>query len=272
MEMKIMINTEVVFYTLPPIDLDYPYILCNLNSFGEGYRYIRKHFRSIRSVIIDSGIEIFRDPNVKDYPKDIEYRLVRSYNKAVQFCSNTYITVPDYCDDHHPKSLWINEKITNIERTVKNVEYYTSKYDFNWLIPIQGHYKKPETVFRCLNLYDKIDIFEKYRYFAVGMLCIENDKKIIQKTLSNVREILPHKKYKIHVFGLKLKALKYVSHLINSFDSMAWTRPVNNSIKKYFQDRKNRSVRTACSLKGKVMEKIYFEQYIKTISKYLNIY
>ena len=256
-----------IFFTLPPQNIDYPYILINLNSFYEGYRYIKNHFKNIKKVIIDSSIEIFRNPLIKDYPIDIEYKLTRQYRKIRDFISNVWITIPDYCDDYHPRNLWINDKITNIERTVKNVVYYTSKYDFNWLIPIQGWYKDPESVFRCLKHYDILNILDAYNYFGVANLCVEPNIKIIRKTVINVRSILS-KKQKIHIFGLKIKALKYISHLIDSFDSMAWTRPVDSSIKKYFIDRKNRSVRATIKINGKEMRKIYFLKYLKTLSRY----
>jgi len=255
----------IKFFTLPPITIPYPYVLINLNH--PQLKYIYKYYRNIKEVIIDSGIEIFRNPNIKDYPPSHERKLVRCYHTIRNFVKNVYVTCPDYCDDYHPKSLWLSDNYTNIERTVDNVLYYTSKYDFNWLIPIQGHYKKPNSVFKCLKYYDKYGIIDKFNYFAIGTLCIEPDIRIIIKTISNVRSILEKDK-KLHVFGLKIKALKYVSHLIDSFDSMAWTRPVDSSIRKYFPDRKNRSVKGTSKINSIKMREIYFLKYLERLKVY----
>ncbi|RSN73364.1 hypothetical protein [Candidatus Methanodesulfokora washburnensis] len=213
----------VKLFTSPP--RPYPYILINV---------IHPRFSFLKyaeEVIIDSGIEIFRDPNVKEYSKNHISRLLRVYAKVRQRVHNkpVYVTVPDYCDDYHPRNLWINEQHTNIERTVDNVLKYTEKYDWiPWLIPIQGWNKNPESVLRCINLYKKYGIIDKFNYFAVGNLCVEPDIEIAYKTISLVRKELPDKK--IHVFGLKLNALKKVFFMIDSFDSMAWTRPVDDSL------------------------------------------
>ena len=59
----------MIFYTKPPKKIPYPYVLINLNNPKDGKSYIRKHRDIIKSVIIDSGIEIFRRPDVKEYPE-----------------------------------------------------------------------------------------------------------------------------------------------------------------------------------------------------------
>lgn len=229
----------VIFYTLPPNNIAFPYIL--LNAHHPNLGYIKRYHKNIKSIIIDSGIEIFRSMERVDYPRNYEYRIIKIYNFIRQFVEETYLTVPDYCDDYHPGHLWISD-MSNIERTIVNVAYYTSKYNLNWLIPIQGWYKNPDSVYLCLKYYDTLDILEKFEYFGIAMLCTENNMKIIHKTIKNVKSVL-NKDEKLHVFGLKIKTLRKVYKYIYSFDSMAWTRPVNSYLKKYFSDRKNRSVR-----------------------------
>jgi len=218
------------FYTLPPSDVDWPYILINANNPALGY--IRKHRKAIKSVIVDSGIEIFRNPEVKDYPKGHIYKIVKLHNYLRRILPNTeiYATIPDYPDDYNPRNLWLSDYETNIERTVQNVIKCTLEFDYvNWLIPIQGWNKQPKSVQECVKLYETYDwILKRYHYFAVGNLCVEPDAKIIYETVKIARELLPDKK--LHVFGLKLRALELVKGFIDSFDSTAWTRPVNSKL------------------------------------------
>ena len=98
------------------------------------------------------------------------------------------------------------------------------------------------------------------------MLCTEPDIKIIFRTIKNAIKYLYGKK--LHVFGLKIKALKYLYRYIHSFDSMAWTRPVNNSLRKYFPDRKNRSVQSSVK-HYKKMRELYFQAYLKALMPYI---
>ncbi len=224
-----LVDLRPIFYTLPP--KPYPYILINANNPSVGLSCIRKYRKNIKSVIIDCGIEIFRDIKVKDYPKNWVNRLIRLYyyvKSTLPENVEVFVTCPDYCDDYYPKSLWINDEITNIERTVQNVINYTGKYNVNWLISIQGWYKKPNSVLRCIKLYREYGIIKEFNFFAVGNLCVESNKKIIYQTISLVRKELRNKR--LHIFGLKLNVFPLVKHLIDSFDSMAWTRPVSRKL------------------------------------------
>jgi len=213
----------VKLFTTPPEP--YPYVLINVRRPSFAY------LKYAEEVLIDSGVEIFRDPLVKDYPKGWERRVVKTYLKARAIVGRkpVYVTVPDYPDDYHPRSLWLSEELTNIERTVENVLRYTEKYSWiPWLIPVQGWHKKPESVLRSIRLYREYGIIDEFDYFAVGNLCVEPDVAIIYKTVDIVRRELPGKR--IHVFGLKLAALRKVHRLIDSFDSTAWTRPVSRKL------------------------------------------
>jgi hypothetical protein len=214
----------VKLFTTPP--KPYPYIL--INVLHPQYSFLKY----AEEVIIDSGVEIFRNPAVKDYPKDHIKKLIEVYLKVRRIVhpKPIYVTCPDYCDDYNPRSLWLSEEVTNIERTVANVLKYTKEYEWiPWLPVIQGWNKQPESVLKCIELYRKHSILDRFNYFAIGNLCVEPDPRIIYKTISLVRKELPDKR--LHVFGLKLNALKKVFSLIDSCDTMAWTRPVNSSLK-----------------------------------------
>jgi hypothetical protein len=211
----------IKFFTTPP--KPYPYVL--INARKPVFTYVKY----AEEVIIDSGIEIFRVAGVKDYPKDHISNLVKLYLRVRALVGNKpiHVVVPDYPDDYHPGSLWLSNDYTNIERTVDNVLRYTEQYKWiPWLIPIQGWNRKPESVLRSIKLYREHGIIDRFDYFGVGNLCVESDTEIIYRTCKIVRNELRDKK--IHVFGLKLPALKHVYHLIDSFDSMAWTRPVDS--------------------------------------------
>jgi hypothetical protein len=214
---------KVRLFTSPP--RPYPYVLINVRHPDFAF------LRYAEEVIIDSGIEIFRDPNVKDYPKDHLSRLIKVYLKVISIVHPRpiYVVCPDYCDDYNPRSLWINDDWTNIERTVDNVIKYTGRYDWiPWIPVIQGWNKRPDSVLRCIKLYREHGIIDRFNYFAIGNLCVEPNVDIIYKTVKTVRKELPDKR--LHVFGLKLNALRRVFGLIDSCDAMAWTRPVDSSL------------------------------------------
>ena len=244
------------FFTLPPREINHPFIL--INARNPKFSYLKTHRSSVKEVIIDSGIEIFRDPNIKDYPKNWVWRLIRIYRKVEKIVprAKIWLTCPDYCDDYHPKALWLSEKITNIERTVENVKEYALRFNqIKWLIPIQGHYKSPESVKICLDYYDDLEVTSKFDYFAIGNLCVERRSDIIYKTVRVVRKRLGKEK-KIHVFGLKLSCVKDVQNLIDSFDTMAWTRPATSKLPNWSCKTKDERIRFFIEWKKSFIKKI----------------
>jgi hypothetical protein len=192
---------RVKMFTTPP--RPYPYVLINV---------MRPKFSPLRyaeEVIIDSGVEIFRNQNVKDYPRNHIMRLLKVYTRTRQIVRDkpVYVTVPDYPDDYHPRNLWLSEEYTNIERTVENVLKYTEQYkSIPWLIPIQGWNRNPKSVLRTINLYKEHEIIDRFNYFAVANLCVESDVEIMYQTLRLVREVLPDKK--TPRFWIKAKRIK----------------------------------------------------------------
>jgi len=255
----------VVFYTLPPREVPYPYVLINANNPENGIQYIISHWRQVKSVIIDSGVEIFRNPSVKDYPGGARswiYRLVQIYRRLLKLVpgAEVYVTCPDYVDDYNPGALWINDRITNIERTVENVKICVSQYpDVNWLIPVQGHYRRPESLITSIDYYWNMGILDRYKYLAVANLCVERDVGILHRSVLTVRVRLKELGVldgtRIHIFGLKINALRRVRYDINSFDSTAWTRPVDSAV---------RTIRNA-SAKTQRERVIFFCEYIRRL-------
>lgn len=214
------------FYTLPPHEVPYPFVL--INARNPAINYIINNRRFIRSVIVDSGVEIFRNPNVKDYPRGWFSHLVSLYRRVKVLVPNAevWVTVPDYPDDYHPKALWVDGK-TNIERTLDNILYALTSYpEVNWLIPIQGHNKQPHSIVKALELYAKHNV-PLNRLLAVANLCVEVSDVIMVETVKLAHNwlikqgIMP----KIHVFGPDVGAVKKAKQYIFSFDSTAWTKP-----------------------------------------------
>ena len=221
-----LINKPPLFFTAPPIP--YPYILVNAHNPSAGFHSLRISRKQVRMVILDSGIEIFRDPHVKDYPSNWPARLLKLYGKIKSIAPQAiiYAVAPDYCDDYHPGSLWLSPEQTNIERTVQNAIFYTEKFPhINWILSIQGWYQDPQSPLRCIKLYKEYGLLKDFEYFAIGNLCTELNSVLIKKTINNVAKQLPNKR--IHIFGLKLRALPFVQAMIFSFDSFAWTKPVS---------------------------------------------
>jgi len=247
----------VRFYTLPPIP--YPYILFNANNPKISIPF--KFKEKVESIILDSGIEIFRDSAVKDYPSNHIWKIVHLYNKLKRLFPRAEIwaTIPDYCDDYHPQNLWLDKEHTNIERTVENIKKWTKKLDYvNWLIPIQGWNKQPKSIERSIALLEKYGITEEFDYFALGNLCVEPDVKIVFETARLARKLLPDKK--LHIFGLKLRAVPLIQSYVDSFDNMVWTRPVNSSVKKRFG---------SWSCKTAEERKAYFKAWLDRLNHYL---
>jgi len=227
-------NIKPIFYTMPPSNVPYFFILINMNKFSSQLSYVKKFRRSIEAIIIDSGVEIFRNKDIFDYPEGGQGRVDRAayaYYRLKRLLGNgvrIWVTVPDYPDDYHHRQLWLSDKETNIERTIRNINYAVDNYpDVDWLIPIQGHNKQPKSIIRAITPLQESGILNKYNQVAIANLCVEDNTDILASTVRIARELIGKNKW-IHVFGPKLRALKRIKRLIDSFDSTSWTRPVNS--------------------------------------------
>ena len=255
----------MIFYTLPPLDVSYPYVLINANRPELGLMYLRRHSGNVSMVIVDSGVEVFRDPEFREYPGGAMHwmtRLIRLYYKARSIArgANVYVTVNDYPDDYHPKSLWLGDHKTNIERTVANVEVAVNKYtDVKWLIPVQGWSRRPESLVRSLEYYLRMGVLERYDYLAVANLCVEPDVKIIHASLDVVNKWLESHGFvkRIHVFGLKINVLRSLKREIYSFDSFAWTKPVSGRLHDMYP----------YSAKNSQQRRLFFCEYIRRLAR-----
>ena len=263
------IRKSVRFFTFPPKGVEYPFILLNATSFKSQIKSIAERKNDVLAIIIDSGIEIFRNKNVREYPGGAEAairRQVKMYirTKKLFHSTDVYAIIPDYPDDYHPRNLWLNKRVTNIERTYNNVIRAIDEYpDINWLIPVQGHYGDPESIRKSIELYESHGILDRYDYFAIANIFNSRKKKYIVEVLTIAREFLKNKK--IHFFGIGIYAVSeaHKHGLLDSFDTLAWTRPTKLS-------QKAIRARKRWSCKNSLERKIYFYAWLITLIKKYN--
>ena len=173
------------------------------------------------------------------------------YNRVKQVVDDVWVTCPDYPDDYNPRALWLSSETTNIERTVENIARCIDTYpDVDWLIPIQGHYRKPRSILRSIKLLDELGVLKRYEYVAVANLCTERRHDIMVKTVNLAHLLLPCKR--LHVFGLDLDVAMKLRGKIFSFDSMAWTFP-------------RKPGRWSCKNQAERIQ--YFQEYIQKVRR-----
>jgi hypothetical protein len=229
------------FYTLPPAEVPYPFVLVNAHRPEPGLAYLERHRGIVESVIIDSGVEVFRDPRVKDYPGGYAgwvERLVGLYDRvrALVRGGEVYVTAPDYPDDYHPRGLWVGGK-TNVERTIESILYAIREHPgVPWLIPVQGHYEDPKSIVGSLEKYEEAGILgwaaSRTRYIAIANLCVSRRCATIRETLRLASTWLAMHGYqagkrslRCHVFGPAANCVRQARLYLDSWDSTAWTRP-----------------------------------------------
>lgn len=240
----------VLFFTIPPLQIRWPWVLVNqFNVFPEsvqiswgtdgkritilgdsyGWRYLLQHRQRVELILLDSGVERMfkrRDPPT-DYPPQYErmwyenaQRLAKLFGK-----SGVIVTIPDFPDDYvnvwgRPHALWKGGK-DNIERTVENVVHYWDKYcvkgEFICLVPVQGHYEKPESILKSIKLLHDYGILREAKHFGIANLCTTKKSSVIVRTVRIARQHLRDKW--IHVFDPSLTVAKDLILYADSFDS-----------------------------------------------------
>jgi hypothetical protein len=168
--------------------------------------------------IADSGVLIFHDPEVKDYPR---YFLEEwKYHAKIltdMYGDRVWCTIPDYPDDYNPGQFG-----DNVAKTLKNIEDFITIDGVNWIISLQSRFLNLFTFAEAIQGVKDI-VGKSYPRLAIGTVCKTNNVKFIQNCLEMARKNFPDSY--IHAFGLTLSALPRVHNKIDSFDSMAWTFP-----------------------------------------------
>jgi len=254
-------------YTLPPYSIGWPYIITNPRRKQWALSYLRRHKEKVESIIIDSGVEIFRSGK-KDYPggpmrwfqRMLELR--REIGRILGD-KEIYIVSPDYPADYPGNTIE-----NNVEKTIRVLEKILELHGSEGIIGVlQGD---PIWVDKDLSRFQQHislyrDLAGQVEYWAVGTLCTLSSIRIwgipereairwIRRTVETARETIGNRK--LHIFGLWLRALPAVKNAIYSFDSQAWTRPVSRRLKRNW------------SAKNTEEREIYFKAWIR---RYLSI-
>lgn len=206
------------FYTNPPTGIQYPYILFNI--YNHKREITRLKLRSadwLQHCLIDSGVDkLFFYDKLTDYPTEYLSKYLSTARKLTELFPDAWITIPDYPDDYQHKLCWKDGK-TNVDLTLQNIEKFITIDGINWLPVIQSE-------FLNLKRYQETCREVRMRYnpsrVAVGTVCKTNNIRFIIKCIQETRRRFPTAW--IHAFGPTLKAIKFIQHEINSFDSTAY--------------------------------------------------
>lgn len=196
------------FYSLPPRNVQYPYLLVNMHNWKELWK------RSFEHAILDCGVEIFKKhKNLKDYPKSFLWRYTqRAEIVSNKFHGKVWVTIPDYPDDICPGMFG-----DNIERTLRNIEEFIKYEGVEWLPVLQTQYLNLLRFYEACNRLHSL--IGDYPRVAIGTVCKTRRHSFIVECCRIARKVFPESW--IHGFGLTLDVLPKVAKYINSFDSLA---------------------------------------------------
>jgi len=156
------------------------------------------------------------NPNVDDYPEGYLSRYLENAKiLSRRFKNRLLITIPDYPDDYNPGQFG-----DNVSKTFENIYRFAGIKGINWLPTIQAKYLNAKSFTEACRNLKEIDDF---RHVAIGTVCKTKKLFFIKRCCGIARSFFPDAW--IHAFGLTLNAIVHVTHLIDSFDSMAWTFP-----------------------------------------------
>jgi len=241
----------VVFFTIPPMTVKWPWILVNqfnvdtsprtltftidgskieVQTESYGWSYLLAHRQSVELILLDSGVEkLFRRPNpFPDYPPEYENLWLRNVERLTKLFGRdrVIVTVPDYPDDYvhvwgKPHALWKDGK-DNIERSVENAVYYWDKYctklGLRCLIPVQGHFEDPASISRSVKLLHEYGLLKEGEIFGIANLCTTKRTSVIVEEARIARSLIGSGKW-IHVFGPSLAAAGSLARYVDSFDT-----------------------------------------------------
>lgn len=136
------------FYTLPPNDVYYPFLLVNRKN----YRCLFK--RKFEHAILDSGVMDFARKDVADYPKGFLNRWINEARQLQKIFNNrVWIVIPDFPDDYNPGKFG-----NNVAKTLEVIKCYIQHTDVEWLPVIQSCY---------MNKFSFLESCQKLKYIIL---------------------------------------------------------------------------------------------------------
>jgi len=198
--------------------LRYPYLIFNMaeeRRLGRE-RWFRENW--FRHAILDCGVEtFFFVRRMRDYPRHFlelyKYRALLATNKFGR--ERVWVTIPDYPDDYEQRLTWEKGK-DNVDKTLENIERFSSVDGVEWIYPVQSRYLDRARFVESCRLVKEYNP----RIIGIGTVCKTRDVKFIHFCVRKAREIFGRHVW-IHAFGPTLRALPYIHCYLDSFDSSA---------------------------------------------------
>jgi hypothetical protein len=194
-----------VFFTYPLFD--YPYLMVTPRLYKQLFKLKWNH------AILDCGVDLlFLIKKFQDYSNAYLFRYEKIASQLTEiFKDKIWCVIPDYPDDFR-----CNPIENNVEKTLKNIEIFSSYEGINWIYPLQADYLNVESFKYCCREVKKYNP-EKV---AIGTVCKTRNIKFILKCCAIARNYFPNSW--IHAFGVTLNALPSILNLIDSFDSCSY--------------------------------------------------
>jgi len=232
------------FYTLPPNGVQYPFLLTHLRNAKQLTR------RRFEHAIVDSGVMIFVNANCKEYPRAfLDQYAWRCHQLNEILHGKAYFVIADYPDDYNPGQFG-----DNVSKTIENIKRFLPEDGVEWMPVIQARFLD------YLNFFDSCqrtqDVIGKdYPRVGLGTVCKCENTPYIEYCCRVARQFFPRSW--IHAFGVTLRALPKIKDVIDSYDSMAWTKP-----------RRGNMGLPSCRNKAERIK--YFDAYLRRLKEILN--
>lgn len=199
-----------------PLQIDYPYILSNLNQN-------MKYETTILHEIIDCGInDLLKAPYSHSQKKLRKWQRIKTKKWPI------WKVIPDCPDMIKEFQLKIEKKKPIFNNIFNNIAYskqllqeYYNPADLTHLPVIQSRFMDVESARNYAIWFLKN--YDPPPQIGIGSACKANNKVGITQIVQIIRKKFP--KSWIHAFGLKLNHLEAVFPYINSYDSASWSFP-----------------------------------------------
>lgn len=221
------------FYTTPPIP--YPYVMRPIHR--------KVNFKFLHE-IVDIGIyDLLKPPYIHKEKKLLKWEALEPKGWKI---------VPDYPDIRREHNI-SEFTMDNVEKSKEMIERFYDAKNPTHVPVIQGYKDDPDSFVEYIDWFKTNHDLPESNAIAIGTICKAGRKKATVEVVTNIRNAFPD--LHIHAFGLKLTHFDKVYHLIDSWDSMAWTFPRG---------------RGRGSAKNKVEKIQYFYDYMEVADKLSN--